>query len=559
MALLALVAAAAASAAPPLPGHTEVPDLAAQQAHVPVALAFFGERRGLLARVDGTLLATKDGGSSWRPAGRLALEHVDVLSSTLAFATTKRALMRTDDAGAHWRLVAHVGGAVSFADRLHGWIVGRGAFATDDGGRTLRPLHVSCGVPPNELDFLLAVSRVSATLGFAVCASVPGAGSQLKRLYVTHDGGRTWRLRAGDRRVPVAGYLAWLSFADPRDGLMTTARGGLLATRDGGRSWRMLLFADDATDIVAVQRFGARELVVLLRDGALLRSRDAGAHWLLVYPHTLPGPAQLSFSTAHEGIGIGYANWAFTRPAILVTHDGGRTWTLRAPLPPAVSASSLVCASPDLVYMVASSYRRIGSILLRSRDDGRSWRRVPTPPRSRFFAVSFTSARDGVLGDDAGRFYATHDGGAAWTLVHGGGEDLRTFAFLTPTRGFALATPPASTTLYETRDGGRSWHIYARAPVERPLAFTTLGTDRIWIVDMPICPEAVTRRQPNCPGALVRTADGGRSWQRIALNMIPGSQALDFATANVGYAQDPWSGTFRTGDGGRDWELVHYL
>lgn len=382
---------------------------------------------------------------------------------------------------------------------------------TDDGGRTLRPLHTPCGATP---DVTVALSRVSATLGYAACAGEPGAGSQLKRLYVTTDGGRSWRLRAGARQVPVSGYLASLSFADSREGLMTTARGGLLATRDGGRSWQMLLLTDDATDVVAVQRLRRHELVALLRNDAPLRSHDQGTHWQLVYPHTLPPPSLLSFSTPRDGIGAGYGDWAFTRPAIVITRDGGRSWRLRAPLPTDMSASSLMRVSPSLVYMVGSSYRRIGGILFRSRDNGRSWQRLQTPARSQFFTVSFTSARDGFLGDNRGRFYVTHNGGSRWTLVHGRGDDLRAFAFLTPRRGLALATPPDSATFYETRDGGRSWHIYTHAPVERPLAFATLGANRIWIIDMPICSAAATRHQPNCPGALFRTSGakdrGGR-------------------------------------------------
>src|SRR4029450_3324256 len=83
-----------------------------------------------------------------------------------------------------------------------------------------------------------------------------GAGQQLKRLDGRHDGGRSWKLRADDHRVPSSGYLASIAFTDDHKGLMTTNRGGLLATEDGGRSWRMLLLTDDATDVVAMQRLG---------------------------------------------------------------------------------------------------------------------------------------------------------------------------------------------------------------------------------------------------------------------------------------------------------------
>jgi photosystem II stability/assembly factor-like uncharacterized protein len=544
-----------AVAAGPIRGHTQVPSPAAAQARVPVALGFFGPRDALLARADGTLLASVDGGRSWRRRGRLALEHVDVLSATLAYATTKRVLLRTDDAGKHWRVVAHVTGDLSFADPLHGWIMARRALATDDGGRTLRRLRNPCEAAGEQS---VVLSRVSAKFGYALCGGGMGAGSQLKRLYVTTDAGKRWRLRAGERQVPAGGYVNSLSFADANNGFMTTARGGLLATRDGGRHWRMLLFSDDATDVVAVQRLRGHELVALLRNGALLRSNDGGSRWRLVYPHTLPVPEQLSYSSVEDGIGAGYADWAFTRQAILATRDGGRSWHLLAPLPRDVSIASLDRVTPSLVYMVGSSYRRVGTVLFRSRDDGRSLQRLRTPRRARFFTVSFTSPRIGVLGDDSGRFYATHDGGSSWALVHGGGVDLRRFAFLTPMHGFALAEVPAGgkPALYETLDGGRSWHAYADAPVERPLAFTTHGAMLIWIIDMPLCAAAVTQHQPNCPGTIVRSTDGGRSWQRIGLNMIPGSNSLDFPTASVGYAEDPWSGSYRTRDGGRDWTLT---
>jgi photosystem II stability/assembly factor-like uncharacterized protein len=114
---------------------------------------------------------------------------------------------------------------------------------------------------------------------------------------VTHDGGRSWKLRADDHRVPSSGYLASIAFTDDHKGLMTTNRGGLLATEDGGRSWRMLLLTDDATDVVAMQRLGQGTLIVALLNGAILRSSDAGKHWRGIYPHSLPPPEEISFST----------------------------------------------------------------------------------------------------------------------------------------------------------------------------------------------------------------------------------------------------------------------
>ncbi len=56
------------------------------------------------------------------------------------------------------------------------------------------------------------------------------------------------------------------------------------------------------------------------------------------------------------------------------------------------------------------------------------------------------------------------------------------------------------------------------------------GVVRLWCVHVAASTRRVDNdgiqirpgpREPNCPGALVRTADGDRTWQRIELNMIP--------------------------------------
>jgi photosystem II stability/assembly factor-like uncharacterized protein len=168
MLLVVLLVSSAAGAAV-IRGHTEVPNTVALRARFPVALALFDGRRGVMATAGGALLETTNGGGSWRVRGRLAATHFAVVSSSVGFASTRRALFRTNDGGRHWRVIARVAGFPSFADPLHGWIYGRQTLATEDGGRTWRRLRLPCrrGLDPGQL----AVSRVSATVGFAACAS----------------------------------------------------------------------------------------------------------------------------------------------------------------------------------------------------------------------------------------------------------------------------------------------------------------------------------------------------------------------------------------------------
>jgi photosystem II stability/assembly factor-like uncharacterized protein len=460
------VALAASIAGPMLRGHAQIPDFAAIRREAPVAFGFFDHRRGVIARGDGRLLATWDAGRSWRVQGRPSLGGIDVVSSSTAYATRGRWLLRTDDAGASWRIVVRAAGALSFADRLHGWIdEGSRVLATNDGGRTLYRLHAPCTQDPSSTR---ALSRVTATLGFAACAGVGGTGNQLKWLYVTHDAGRSWRLQAG-QKMPEPGYLTSIRFTSARDGLLAAYRGGVAATHDGGRIWRWILSMDEGASVEPLPGSAARSVLALLGDGPLFRSDDRGRHWHLLYPGTQPSPDQVSFTSANDGIGFGY-DWTMTRRQVVATHDSGRSWQLRRLLPQSLSPYSLARVTRRIVYLGAGSYQRIGEDLYRSSDDGRTWTHVNTPGGSRFFAVSFTSVLDGVLADHAGRFYVTHDGARTWSLVHGTGEDLRTFVFLTRTpRVRALSGARRG----PVRDAGRSSKLASVHP-DRPRA-----TDRV--------------------------------------------------------------------------------
>jgi photosystem II stability/assembly factor-like uncharacterized protein len=158
---------------------------------------------------------------------------------------------------------------------------------------------------------------------------------------------------------------------------------------------------------------------------------------------------------------------------------------------------------------------------------------VPTPRRSAYFEASLVGASDGTLGDDAGRFYTTRNGGRTWKLVNRGGRDLRTFFMLTRSHGSAL---DADFALHETVDAGRTWHS-SPAPVRRAIGLGVLGPRHIWVAD--------------APASILRSSDGGRAWQRIELHLMPADGSFDFVTPLVGYV-----GVWVTTDGGRDWKLV---
>jgi len=161
--------------------------------------------------------------------------------------------------------------------------------ATNDGATWTR-LRAPCDAAGLLLD------RVTAGLGWILCGGEPGAGNESKELFRTRDGGRTWQrlahtamtqglVRGG---ISSLGYPAGMSFAANGFGLMWESRGTLYVTRDGGRSWkaRSRFAAFDVDFGLGGAAFaGGTGYVLYSHDGVsyrLIGTRDYGRTWRIV-------------------------------------------------------------------------------------------------------------------------------------------------------------------------------------------------------------------------------------------------------------------------------------
>jgi photosystem II stability/assembly factor-like uncharacterized protein len=450
---------------------------------------FFNAKRGELVAFGKGLEVSTDGGQTWSVrgsyhgalfwGGQLAASDPGTIYG-LPF--DNACAVRSDDAGAHWQKLAPLplplnkytcdDIAVDPKDARHVWIAGYRLavdddfdllFESKDGGETWSgPFRApAAGLTPAGGKALYSDGSLYGEPG----------------LYVSQDGGRTWKRRdqgitAGDarlglvaQRLPSGGPGRRLVVALDYVGYSYTFRS------DGGKEW-----VKAPLPLPHALSGAGGSTIVAIGQGGIRRSRNGGETWRFV-PSTPPEAnalfadlVQPRYQALQASDGYGSYSYGFW-----ISDDSGATWRLSRKTECFDIASINFCLDVSAYAVDPFDARRrwIASqlelssptVTAISNDAGASWHPTLSSPPPTIGLAADPRVKDRVLALTDDGLFVSEDGGDHWHPLGQGlpeGAVIRQLARDASTATWYAATK--SHGIYRSFDGCATWQLLEGAP-----------------------------------------------------------------------------------------------
>ncbi|MDA8321744.1 MAG: YCF48-related protein [Actinomycetota bacterium] len=532
-----------------------------------------------------TVEASADGGQTWQVAGPAVpgtsqyakLGGFQPVSGADWFVSVPGAVVQTTDAGQTWHTVSTPtllpGGPISFS-------------GPDQATRGCAPVsspRPATEATPGALAPLRRSGPPVLVLRWSITKNAAG-GTRVRAEGVVAGLRRHLAVPAAAAAVVAAALVLLVTGLVP--GLGLTGSTGPAAGSAGSDLY--------ATQAGVVWSFTPGHL------GQVARSANGGRSWQVVLPGGGPHTGLALSASYFLGPDLGWVVHQYSRSTssggtrvittVLGTSDGGGRWWHSAPLPGAApgccSSFSYQLDFTDarhgwlygmLWEVQDSEVWQVAEQLWRTTDGGRIWTVVrahlplqgvtdnadETCPDEPAFSIAFAGQQDGWLTASScstigsrPRVWRTSDGGATWTPTGlptpGTGwptaNSLRTGVVvgsprIIGSRLLVAVAGPRGLVIDASADGGRTWHV-ATPAVPGTGQYTSPGTFQAvsagqWVV--------------GTPGAMVRTADAGRTWRVVqTATALPGGPFW-FTAPSRGYARLRTGAVAATSDGGRNW------
>ena len=511
----------------------------------------------------GVILATSDGGTNWKlqvqnVAGNL--RSVFFLDNQSGWCCGDSMLFATTNGGQSWSASTLYSSmnlrSITFSDPQTGWAVGTNSvFMTTDGGQAWNRI-----LSPDEFastDFL-KVEFVTPKVGWLVggnsrwvcCNAITLTGNVWK----TENGGSSWTKTYEDSLsfaffYPPHYFIDFV-FADTLHGFFKSVSASVRSS-DGGRQW------ESATQSVG-SRFSMPDPNTLYSVGPIgeiAKSADFAKTWKVLSKGDRSDLLKVQFFDNMKGIAAGYSDYT-KGSSVLRTDNGGMTWQSSTDFfhqkKVGITGFSFVDSlhgwASAREYYEGAKFLYNSGVIFYTSDGGSTWSQMlDDSSYYSLFGIRFRDSHNGIA-VGSGTILRTDDGGIHWnTAYRGFGGVPEFYATFLQENGAAWAG--GIDRLYSTDGVNSGWHIDSTLAgmkyyVIKDIFFanSTIG----WIAGY----NSLGRT-----GFILRTSNGGKTWENTAPTNSGSFNALGFLDAKNGMAVGDSGSVALTSDGGISWNV----
>ncbi len=363
----------------------------------------------------------------------------------------------------------------------------------------------------------------------------------------SNDNGRTWTTKNFTELDTTSYALVSFDFSNTSTAMLITSGPVYFTTTDGGTSWTYRRITSsarlDTFSYYCVAAQNETTFFICGEAGRIVKTSLTGS-WATV--SSAIASSYYLFAIDFAG-NVGVAGG--TAGEVTVSTDGGNTWT-RTMVPSIYGDVTSVNFSADgstATVTANDTYRGKGAIRLATANAS-SWTGVNFGTKLPLNSVVFKTANEGIFVSNESAIYKSYDGGnTILQRVFGNARNV-TIADVAWKGSKAIAVGSQGNIIVSS-DNGEHWGVLPSSAINTTVAIALFT--RVQMIDENIAYAIGRNREDNA--IVVKTTDGGASWNVTDLAMHADLMDLHFISATEGFVCGAVGTIMRTTDGGATW------